>query len=55
MIIEGQIETYISSPNSEKTDYLKFKKAYGVLRIELGKVNIIFKTEDLKQILGDEE
>lgn len=55
MIIEGQIETYISSPKGEKTDYLRFKKAYGVLRVELGRANIIFKTEDLKKILGDEE
>ena len=55
LIIDNQIQVYVSSAKKEKETYVKFKKAYGVLRIELGKINIIFKTEDLKQILGDEK
>lgn len=55
MITENKIETYISNSEGETTSFLNYKCDYGVLRVELGKTNIIFKAEDLKKILGDEK
>lgn len=54
VIIHDTIKTYISNEKGETEAILKSKRGFGVLRIELGKTNLIFKIEDLKKIIGDE-
>ena len=54
-IIHDIIRTHISNKEGETEAYLKCKKGFGILSVELGKTNIAFKIEDLKKIIGDEK
>lgn len=56
LVIDNEVQIYISTKDMEKETYCKFEKAFGLLKVELGKnKKILFKIDDLKQIIGDEK
>jgi len=52
LVTDTKIETYISNSKGGREFFLDYQCKFGVLKIELGKTNILLKTEDLKEIIG---
>lgn len=52
MVTDKQIETYISNSQGGREVLLDYQCQFGVLKIELGKTNILLKIDDLKEIIG---
>lgn len=52
MVTDTKIETYISNAKGGREIFLNYIAQYGIIKIELGKINILFKTDDLKEIIG---
>ena len=51
MVTDTKIETYISNAKGGREVLLNYTAQYGVLKVEFGKTNILFKTNDLKEII----
>lgn len=55
MIINNEIECLVSKGEKEVIKYFPFKAKYGVIRVDVGKTAMVFKSEDIKKILGGME
>ena len=52
MIVDNKIECYIVKKDKELIKYIPTKLGFGAIRFDIGNTAIVFKTEDLKEILG---
>lgn len=52
MIKNSKVECCISKNEKEIIKYVSTKIGYGVIRFDIGKVALVFKINDLKEILG---
>lgn len=52
MVTDTKIETYISNSQGGREVFLNYTAQFGIIKIELGKTNILLKANDLKEIIG---
>lgn len=52
LVTDTKIETYISNSQGGREVFLNYTAQFGIIKIELGKTNILLKANDLKEIIG---